>query len=59
MIMFRWIKELARDLLKGIIGGTLLCAILTIIFLAIVSFDIPDKQGLAERLMEFYERFEI
>jgi len=57
--MFRWIKELAKDLFKGILGGILLCAILTIIFLGIVSFDIPDKQGLAERLMELYEMFEI
>ena len=48
-----------RDLVKGIVGGVLLCAILTIIFLLIVSFDIPDKTGLAERLMEFYNRFEI
>lgn len=48
-----------RDLAKGIVGGVLLCAILTLIFLLIVSFDIPDKQGLAERLMDFYERFEI
>ena len=58
-IMFRWIKELIKDLLKGIVGGILLCVILTIIFLGIVSFDMPDKQGLAERLMELYEMFEI
>ena len=57
--MFSWIKELAKDLFKGIIGGVLLCIILTIIFLGIVSFDIPDKQGLAERLMELYGMFEI
>ena len=48
-----------RDIAKGIVGGLLLCAILTLIFLLIVSFDIPDKTGLAERLMEFYEKFEI
>jgi len=52
-------RSLVRDLVKGIVGGVLLCAILTIIFLLIVSFDIPDKTGLAERLMEFYNRFEI
>ena len=57
--MFSWIKELAKDLFKGIVGGILLCIVLTIIFLAIVSFDVPDKQGLAERLMELYEMFEI
>ena len=57
--MFSWIKELAKDLFKGIVGGVLLCIILTIIFLGIVSFDVPDKQGLAERLMELYEMFEI
>ena len=48
-----------RDIAKGIVGGVMLCAILTLIFLLIVSFDIPDKTGLAERLMEFYNRFEI
>ena len=54
-----WLRLLIEDLVKGIVGGLLLCAILTIIFLLIVSFDIPDKTGLAERLMEFYNRFEI
>ena len=57
--MFNWIKGLVKDLLKGIIGSVLLCAILTIVFFMIVSFDIPDKQGLAERLMDLYEMFEI
>jgi len=52
-------RSLVRDLVKGIVGGVLLCAILTIIFLLIVSFDIPDKTSLAERLMEFYEMFEL
>ena len=54
-----WLRLLIEDLVKGIVGGLLLCAILTLIFLLIVSFDIPDKTGLAERLMEFYEKFEI
>ena len=54
-----WLRGLVKDLVKGIVGGVLLCAILTLIFLMIVSFDIPDKTGLAERLMEFYEKFEI
>ena len=54
-----WLRLLIEDLIKGMVGGLLLCAILTIIFLLIVSFDIPDKTGLAERLMEFYNRFEI
>jgi len=54
-----WLRLLIEDLIKGMVGGLLLCAILTIIFLLIVSFDIPDKTGLAERLMEFYEKFEI
>jgi len=54
-----WLRDLGRDLVKGIMGGVLLCAVLTLIFLMIVSFDIPDKVGLAERLMEFYEMFEI
>ena len=54
-----WLRLLIEDLVKGIVGGLLLCAILTIIFLLIVSFDIPDKTGLAEGLMEFYNRFEI
>ena len=57
--MFNWIKGLVKDLLKGIIGSILLCAILTIVFFMTVSYDIPDKQGLAERLMELYEMFEI
>ena len=54
-----WMRSLVRDLVKGIVGGVLLCAILTIIFLLIVSFEIPDKTALAERLMEFYEMFEL
>ena len=54
-----WLRLLIEDLVKGIVGGLLLCAILAVIFLLIVSFDIPDKTGLAERLMEFYNRFEI
>ena len=37
------IKELAKDLFKGIVGGILLCAILTIIFLGI---DIPGLMRL-------------
>ena len=52
-------RSLVRDLVKGIVGGVMLCGILTLIFLLIVSFDIPDKTGLAEGLMEFYNRFEI
>ena len=54
-----WLRDLVRDIAKGIVGGVMLCAILAVIFLLIVSFDIPDKTGLAERLMEFYEKFEI
>ena len=54
-----WMRSLVRDLVKGIVGGVMLCGILTLIFLLIVNFDIPDKTGLAERLMEFYNRFEI
>ena len=54
-----WLRLLIEDLVKGIVGGLLLCAILAVIFLLIVSFDIPDKTGLAEGLMEFYNRFEI
>ena len=54
-----WLRLLIEDVVKGIVGGLLLCAILAVIFLLIVSIDIPDKTGLAERLMEFYNRFEI
>ena len=54
-----WLRLLIEDVIKGIVGSLLLCAILAVIFLLIVSFDIPDKTGLAERLMEFYEKFEI
>jgi len=54
-----WLRLLIEDVIKGIVGSLLLCAILTIIFLLIVSFDIPDKTSLAERLMEFYEMFEL
>ena len=54
-----WLRDLVRDIAKGIVGGVMLCAILAVIFLLIVSFDIPDKTGLAEGLMEFYNRFEI
>ena len=54
-----WLRFLIEDVIKGIVGSLLLCAILTIIFLLIVSFEIPDKTALAERLMEFYEMFEL
>ena len=54
-----WLRDLVRDLVKGIVGGVLLLSVLILIFFMIISFDIPDKEGLAERLMEFYEKFEI
>ena len=57
--MYEWIKSFIKDLIKGIAGGVLLVVALILIFYLLLSFDIPDKQGLAERLMELYEMFEI
>ena len=47
-------------LLKYDVNRTIcIYTIFHIVFFMIVSLDIPDKQGLAERLMELYEMFEI